>query len=408
MVFRVRGGKPLFGEVNISGSKNAALPVIFATLITRGVSRIEGVPLIGDTAVALDIIRTFGAQATFSDGVLTVNTEKLEYREIDSSLSGAIRASTYLLGSCLGRFSVCRICDFGGCNFSNRPIDMHIAACEAFGGRAERDTIVANPLHPATVRFEKPSVGATINALILAASTCGKSTVIGYAKEPHVLALCDFLISAGAKIEFYEDKITVVGGNLHGGTVKIIPDMIEAGTYLFAGIATGGEVTVRNVDPTHLEAFLTALDKIGAKIRLGRDYITVSKPTASRRAVILAEAYPGFPTDLQPLAVPALASCSGGRVSDNVWRSRYGYLKTLEAFGLRYSLSSKGALIQRSEFSCAKVSAPDLRGGMAALVAALCANGESEILQAEYILRGYEYPSEKLTALGADVSLSEI
>lgn len=406
-VFSIRGGVPLIGEVEISGSKNAALPIIFATLITRGVSRLEAVPMIGDTLVALEIIKAFGARVEQDGDALLINTESLDYVEISPEQTGTIRASTYLLGACLGRFSRCKIYEFGGCRFSDRPIDMHLSACEAFGGVRSGNDLIADPLHRADIKFRAVSVGATINALLLAASTDGVSTVSPYAKEPHVISLCEFLASAGASIILGEDKITVKGGVLHGGRAKIIPDMIEAGTYLAAGLVTGGKVTVKNVNPEHLSSFLAALSQMGARVNVLDDSITVSRGEGSYPADIITAEYPGFPTDLQPIAVPALASLCGGKVIDKVWLGRYGYLEVLKSFGLKYSKLPEGVAIYSSDFHPAEVYSTDLRGGMAALLCALGASGESRIGRAEYILRGYEQPVKKLSALGANISPCE-
>lgn len=406
-VFKVTGGVPLRGEVDISGSKNAALPIIFATLVARGVSRIECVPKIGDTEVALDILRALGAKVEREGNALIIDTENVSYCEIEPFLVGAIRASTYLLGSCLGRFSRCSIYNFGGCKFSDRPIDMHLKALEAFGGIRDGDTVKAEVFHPADITFRAVSVGATINALILASAADGVSTIKCYAKEPHVIALCDFLSSAGAEIRFGEDKITVRGGRLHGGRARIIPDMIEAGTYLSAGLVTNGDVTVKNVNPEHLTAFIDALVKMGASVTMGADFIRAARGENSSFAEIFAAEYPGFPTDLHPIIVPVLASFAGGRVTDNVWRGRYGYLESLKSFGLNYILDDGVALISNSNLHPANATSTDLRGGMAALISALGAVGDSSIMQAEYILRGYEHPAEKLRALGAKISLCD-
>ncbi len=406
-VIKVKGGIPLFGEVDVSGSKNAALPIIFASLVTRGVSKIEGIPKIGDTAVALSLIRSYGAEVSERDGATYINTENLKYCETDPRLTGAIRASTYLLGATLSRFGECRISDSGGCRFSDRPIDMHIQACKAFGG-AERDGVIkTEKLSPTKIKFSKISVGATINALILAASTEGESVIECFAREPHVLALCDYLRSAGAKIKFSEQEIRIRGGRLGGGSVRIIGDMIEAGTYLAAGIVTGGEVTVKGVSSNQLEAFLKALELQGASLSVNKDSITAKRGKTSSFVKLIAEAYPGFPTDLQPIIAPILAQGAGGIIEDRVWTSRYGYLKSLTPFGIKYSLDARCAEIYPSSLRSGSTSSTDLRGGMAALLCALAAEGESRVDTAEYILRGYEAPAEKLRSLGATVSIYE-
>ncbi len=401
----VNGGRPLFGSVMTQGSKNAALPIIFATLITRGVSEIRHLPDIGDTRVALDIVRALGARVQSHGGTAYIDTRSLGYRDIEEEKICKIRASTYLLGSMLSRFGKCRISSFGGCAFSDRPIDMHVDACLAFGGVPVGDTIIAEKLHPAEISFKKPSVGATINAIILAAATNGVSVIRGHAREPHVHALIDFLSSAGALISVTDEKITVEGGELHGGNITVIGDMIEAGSYLAAGLVTGGRVSVVGASNEDLASYLSALSSLGARITV-RGSIICAHPSDSPRAVrITAEPYPAFPTDLQPITAPLLALFAGGEICDRVWTGRYGYLRSLSDFGVRYRVEGGTAYIEKSELHPARVRAEDLRGGMAELLAALAAKGVSRIENAEQILRGYESLVYKLRSLGADISI---
>lgn len=403
----IKGGTPLRGTVRVSGSKNAALPIIFATLVTRGVSEIHRLPLIGDTVIALELIEELGATVRRSGDITYIDTTTLLYSDPSCARVAAIRASTYLLGACLARFGICRVGCFGGCAFSDRPIDLHLAACEAFGGNINGEKITAKHLKGAEIRLPIPSVGATINSLILAAAADGESKIYGAASEPHVSALIDFLISAGASIKSDNGIITVRGGELHGGKITVIGDMIEAGTFLAAGLITDGSVTVTGCDGNELLSYLSALRSIGAKVIVSERGINARIGDRTYQADIIAEAYPGFPTDLQPIIAPLLATCSGGTILDRVWQSRYGYLENLKPMGLSYSLSESGAQIYPSPPSAAHVTSPDLRGGMAAVLYALAARGESRVSMAERILRGYEDPISKFRTLGANISLED-
>ena len=402
--FIVNGGKGLYGGVRVSGSKNAALPVLFSTLIIKGVSLIRNVPDILDVRAAITILESYGARIVRRGDTLSVDTRLCRYHEPDREIVSRLRASTYLIGASLARFGKCCLGDFGGCAFTKRPIDLHILAAQSFGARYFGDRLECSGLSPAKIVFPIRSVGATANALILASSIQGESTIRCYAKEPHILCLIDFLRSAGAKITLTDTHITVVGGTLSGGECSIIGDMIEAGTYLAAGVVTGGKVGVIGVSSSDMSAFLDAISDMGADVAVTGDVIYASRSQNSYRASVCAEPYPAYPTDLQPIAAPLLASFSGGEIYDKVFPERFGYLEQLSHFGLSSHLVCGGAYIEKSHFTHAVAEATDLRAGAACLLCALCADGESQILSADTILRGYESPVEKLSALGAHVS----
>ncbi len=404
-IIKINGGIPLCGDIEVSGSKNAALPILFATIVTRGVSEISGVPDISDVRVALDIIKGFGARVVRQEGRLYIDTRDLLYREPDVSLTERIRASTYILGASLARFGKCSILSFGGCNFADRPIDLHIKAAESFGALAEGGRLSCKKLTAANIFFEKKSVGATANALILASATEGESVIRGHAKEPHIMALADFLRSAGAQITVTEDEIRVKGRELHGGTVRVIGDMIEAGSYLGAALVTGGRVGVAGCDVAEMGAYIAFLTSLGAKIEITEGKITAERGSLGRRTSVCAEPYPAFPTDLQPIAAPILASHKGGEIFDNVFPLRFGYLEQLASFGVRYNRGCGRAEIFPSEIHSAEVVLPDLRGGAACLLCALAARGESRLYSGDMIMRGYERYDEKLCSLGADIIL---
>lgn len=401
----VNGGVPLFGEVTLGGSKNAALPILFSTVLMRGISVIENLPKIGDTAVALEILRYLGAKITEAPHAVYIDTRQLSYREPPEGLVSELRASTYLIGASLSRFGVAHLGNFGGCNFSKRPIDLHLLAAKALGAHTEDKALFCERLLGAEINLPKPSVGATVNSLLLSVSAKGESVIRGFAREPHIFSLIDFLVSAGAKITVTDTEIKVSGTQLSGGKIKIIGDMIEAGTYLAAGLVTGGEVSVLGVDAESVSAITDALGAMGAIVFFEGERITARRGRVSRAVKISAEPHPGFPTDLQPIMAPLLASFSGGVIRDFVWTSRFGYLEPLSKFGVRSIPLRGGCIIEKSSVHTACVSAPDLRAGAACLLCALRAEGESVIDSARTVLRGYESLAEKLGGLGARVKI---
>ena len=403
--FVILGGKPLVGNVTVSGSKNSALPILFATVIARGESIIENLPKIGDTEAALTILSELGADIRLDGNTARINTESLVYSEPSSALTSLIRASTYLIGSLLGRFGRCRLSTFGGCNFADRPIDIHLDSAYRLGATREGELLLANSLHPAEITLRLPSVGATVNTLLLASSIKGKTVIRGFAREPHILTLIDFLRSAGAKIELSDGEITVEGGNLHGGRVKIDGDVLEAATLLTAGAITNGRVGVIGVDFNAMNSITRAFSALGLSLLYEGEALVCERGEYSYYAEIVARPYPGFPTDLQPIFAPLFASLSGGKITDTVWRERFGYLDELARLGVKSARLTDGALIYKSKQHSGTASSPDLRGGMSLVLSALHSRGESRIYSAEKILRGYERLDEKLSALGADIQI---
>ena len=401
----VKGGAPLVGTLDVSGSKNATLPILFATMVTGGVSRISGVPDIGDVAVAIRLLSSFGATVERRGHVLTVDTRNLTYTDPDPTLVSSIRASTYLIGACLSRFGIARILPFGGCNFSCRPIDIHLDSARALGASINDDVIVADRLKGANISLRLPSVGATVNTILMALLAKGESIIRGYAREPHVDDLIRFLRSAGADITVSPGAILVRPRALHGARHHVVGDMIEAGTYLVAAAATGGSVTLTDPPTDSLAAILASLSSLGADVRANAERVTVTS-SSLRFTEVTTAPYPGFPTDLAPIVAPLL-SLSGGKITDTVWRERFGYLSELRRFGIESALSENVATVYPSHSLPATVTAPDLRGGMALVIAALMTEGVSEIYSAQIILRGYERLGEKLRALGADVTVSD-
>ena len=401
--FIINGGRRLTGEVRVSGSKNAALPIIFASLITHGVSEIRNLPDISDVRCALLIAKSFGARISVRDGVAIIDTRALEYVTPPIELVASLRASTYLIGAGLVRFSRAELMPFGGCNFAKRPIDIHLAAAEAFGATVGEDNLSALELHPASISLPKKSVGATVNALIMAAGISGESRIRGYAIEPHILTLIEYLRSAGAMIEMSGDEVRVVGRELRGGHVNVPGDMIEAGTYLAASLITGGDVSVSGFAPSELDSFVEPLVHAGVEVKRGSDSMRLSRHPIHAMNIVTA-AFPGFPTDLQPIFAAIMAKFRGGSIRETVWQGRFGYLAELAKLGVSSSLDAYGAIIHPSKPTSGIIRATDLRGGAAGILLALAADGVSEIGAGELVLRGYERPVEKLTALGARIS----
>jgi len=411
----VKGGAPLCGEVLIGGSKNAALPLLFAGILTGEVCVFSGLPRVGDVLLALEILRALGARIHFAcGGDVSVDYSAVAPHLPPQNLSAAIRGSVYLLGACLGRFGQAKLGGVGGCDFGTRPIDQHLLGFAAMGAEVcEQPTHLSltakKGLHGVDFRLKMPSVGATANLLMAATGAEGTTVIRGAAAEPHVAALCDFLVAAGATVEGQgSDTLTVKGKKpLHGCRFTVIPDMIEAGTYLACAMATGGRVSVKNVAPDHLAAPLALFREMGATAAVGVDGITLHAPPRYRCVAVETGPYPAFPTDLHPQFAALFAlgerAVGEGSVTERVWQSRFRYLEELAKMGARFTVDGINAAITPMPLHAATVRAPDLRGGAALLIAALATGGESEITNAAVLRRGYEHLEAKLSALGANV-----
>ncbi len=402
--FLISGGRPLEGRVKVSGSKNGALPVLFAALLAKDVCYIDNFPLIGDTKAALDILTYLGSEYTLNGDSLTLDTSGAGYRPVPGCLTSPLRASSYLIGSSLGAFGRGDVPACGGCSFASRPIDLHLRAAVAFGAYVEGEAIYGESLRPTDHTLPLPSVGATVNSLLIASSIHGRSRIRGAACEPHIDCLIRFLESMGAQIKRDGSTLTVLGGELHGGRVIIPGDMIEAGTYLCAGMLTGGEVTVSGFDPCELDSALGPLSLAGADISVYPDGAK-ARGLPTKPLPITASPYPGFPTDLQPIIAPVLASGAGGTIRDLIFKERFGYLSELSSFGVISAPLNDGVRILPSRLKPGRGRACDLRGGASLLLCALSTAGESEITDARTVLRGYSGLCEKLTSLGARIKI---
>lgn len=408
------GGKPLSGEVQIGGSKNAALPLLFGGILTGEKCLFRNLPRVSDVLRTLEILRSMGAGICFyANRDVCVDYASVRPVLPPVSLTSTIRGSTYLLGAMLGRFGEARFGAAGGCDFGCRPIDQHLLGFARLGAvvtEGEELRLTAKQgLTGARIELAMPSVGATANLLLAAATATGETVISNAAAEPHVAALADFLTAAGARIEGIGTATVRVFGvpRLHGVSHRIIPDMIEAGTYLCAGVACGGPVRVRDVVPAHLGALLEAFCRMGAEVRVEKESVTVCAKEIYRNTVLETGPYPAFPTDLHP-QMTALFSIGGrasgeGIVRERIWASRFRYVEGLKQLGADIALRGDTATVRPAPLHGARVASPDLRGGAALLLAALGASGESEITNATTIARGYEHLEDKLTALGARI-----
>ena len=410
----VSGGERLVGEVQIGGSKNAALPLLFAGIVTGEECVFSALPRVSDVLRSLEILRAMGARIRFFEN----KDVSVDYRAVrpvlpPPRLTGAIRGSTYLLGSILARFGEAHLGGAGGCDFGVRPIDQHLAGFRALGAEIAEGEVLhisaPNGLVGADFTLAMPSVGATANLILAAMGASGQTVIRNAAAEPHVVALCEFLCAAGARIEGIGTETVRVFGNLplHGVSHRIIPDMIEAGTYLCVGMACRGPVTVRDVCPTHLGALLSAFRAMGGEVTSGAEWVRVACPEKYRNICVKTAPYPGFPTDLHPqlTALFALGTRAEGEgmMCERIWRDRFRYVQGLQKMGANILVEGERAIVSPTPLHAAGVRSPDLRGGAALLLAALATKGESEITNACMLARGYEHLAEKLAALGARV-----
>ena len=411
----IRGGNPLNGEVEISGAKNAAVAIIPAALMVEGVCRIENIPQISDTDMLLTILSEMGSKVrVINKSTVEIDCTSVSKEGAPYDLMRKIRASYYLIGAMLGRFGSAKTTMPGGCNFGVRPIDQHIKGMTALGAQIEVKggfVYAGAPngvLTGAKVYLDKVSVGATMNIMIAASKAQGKTTIENAAREPHIVDLANFLNSMGADVRGAgTDTIKIYGvDKLHGGSYSIIPDQIEAGTYMTAVAAAGGEVTIKNVIPKHLDCISAKLREMGVEIDEYPDSVVVRRNGKLLRANVKTQPYPGFPTDMQPQISTVLCLAEGTSVvTEGVWDNRYKYISELKKMGAEVQVDGKTAVIEGVPFlTGAQVAACDLRAGAAVVIAGLCAKGETVVEEVSYIERGYQDLVGKLKSLGADIT----
>jgi len=410
----IHGGKPLSGTVTISGAKNAAVAILPATLLVEGVCRIENVPDISDVRLLLDILRSMGASIRrLSPNTLEIDCTHARDSEASDALVRRIRASYYFIGAQLGRFGHARVALPGGCNFGPRPIDQHIKGFEAIGATVDvlNGYVCASApedgLIGSRVNLDMVSVGATMNIMIGATLAIGTTVIENAAKEPHIVDLANFLNAMGAKISGAGTDIIKIRGvrALHGGFYSIIPDQIEAGTYMAAVAAAGGDVLIQNVIPKHMDCISAKLREMGARVIEYDDAIRVQRTNRLRKANVKTLPYPGFPTDMQPQIAVCMALANGvSIITESIYDTRFRYCAELNRMGASIKVDTKVAVISGVEqlHGCT-LHACDLRAGAAMVIAGLAADGTTVIEQIEYIERGYEDIIGKLVGLGASI-----
>ena len=405
----IKGGNPLVGEVEIGGAKNAALAILSAAIMTDETILIENLPDVRDINVLLEAIAGIGAQVERIDrSTVKINGSTINDISVDYEYIKKIRASYYLLGALLGKYKHAEVPLPGGCNIGSRPIDQHLKGFRALGADVNilHGAIVAETenLHGSHIFLDVVSVGATINIMMAASMAEGKTIIENAAKEPHVVDVANFLNSMGANIRGAgTDVIRIVGvEKLHATEYSIIPDQIEAGTFMFAAAATRGDVTVLNVIPKHLDATISKLIDIGCEVEEFDDAVRVVAKGRLKSTQVKTLPYPGYPTDMQPQIGVVLALASGtSTITESIFENRFKYLDELARMGANIKVEGNSATIEGVEkFSAARVSAPDLRAGAALCIAGLATDGITIVDDIVYIQRGYERFEEKLRSLG--------
>ena len=408
----IKGGKPLGGEVTVSGAKNAVVAMIPAALLADSPCTLENVPDISDVRIMIDILKQMDVEVYYqTPGVLYINPTHISGTRVPYELATKMRASYYFLGALLGKYRHAEVALPGGCHLGPRPIDQHQKGFEALGVETEvkRGAVIADAKHltGAPVFFDQVSVGATINVMLCACKAEGVTTIENVAKEPHIVDVANFLNSMGAKIKGAgTDTIKITGvSSLKGSTYSVIPDQIEAGTYMAMAAATKGDVLVKNVIPRHMECMTAKLTEMGVGVEEGDDSIRVYYKKRPKPTVVKTLPYPGFPTDMQPLITTLLTVADGNStVTETIWDSRFKYTEELQKMGANITVSGKTAMITGvDELSPAPLQATDLRAGAAMVIAGLMANGITEITNIHYVERGYENLVEKIRAIGGDI-----
>ena len=408
----IKGGIPLVGEVDIAGAKNAALAILSAAIMTDETVLIENLPNVRDINVLLEAISGIGAHVNRLDkSTVKINGSTISEVSVDYEYMKKIRASYYLLGALLGKYKHAEVPLPGGCNIGSRPIDLHLKGFRALGAKVEilHGAIVAKAenLHGAHIYLDMVSVGATINIMMAASMASGRTIIENAAREPHVVDIANFLNSMGANIKGAGTDVIRIRGveKLHRTEYCIIPDQIEAGTFMCAAAATGGDVMVRNVIPKHLEATAAKLQEIGCEIQEFEDAVRIRANRRLQRTHVKTLPYPGYPTDMQPQMTVTLSLASGTSiVTESIFENRFKYVDELSRMGASIKVEGNTAIIDGVErLTGARVSAPDLRAGAALVIAGLAADGVTVVDDIVYIQRGYEDFEVKLRSLGAEI-----
>ena len=408
----INGGVALTGEVTISGAKNAAVAILPATILAAGRCVIENLPDISDVGISVGILNEMGASVRMiNKSTMEIDTSNLKLAAVPSEKSRLMRASYYYIGAMLGRFNSASVSMPGGCDLGQRPIDQHLKAFEALGAQSSVEYGMVNVSSPslegAHIFFDTVSVGATINAMLASVRAKGVTILENVAKEPHVVDVANFLNTMGADVRGAGTDVIKIRGveEMHGCTYSIIPDQIEAGTYMVAAAVTGGNILIKNIIPKHLEPIADKLAKAGAIVEEFDDAIRVSRTGEMQALNVKTMPHPGFPTDMQPMMAVLLCLARGTSIiTESIFDNRFRYTDELVRMGANIQVDGRVAVIEGvQEFMPAPVRACDLRAGAALVLAALAAHGTSEVEDISHVERGYEDIVDKLTALGADI-----
>ena len=409
----ITGGNSLKGEVLISGAKNAAVALLPATLLIDGVCTINNLPNISDIKISCKILEELGAKITWnSNNEVTIDTRNINSTNAPLDMTSKFRASYYLIGSLLGRCKHAQVGLPGGCNLGPRPIDQHIKGFESLGAKVEvaqgKITAKAKKLVGTSIYMDMVSVGATINVMLASVLAEGTTVIENAAKEPHIVDVANFLNTMGADIRGAGTDIIKVNGveKLHGNcTYSVVPDQIEAGTFMLAAVATKGDITIKNCIPEHLDCLTAKIIEMGANVESNEDTLRVWSTKRPNKANIKTLPYPGFPTDLQPQIGVCLALADGTSIiRESIWESRFQYTAELNKMGAQITDQGKSAVFEGvKELTGASVSATDLRAGAALIIAGIVAKGETQLSNLYHIDRGYEHIEEKFRKLGANI-----
>ncbi len=412
----IEGGKKLSGTIEISGSKNSAVALVPASLLSNGIVKIDNIPNISDIDALIEILKYLGAKVTREGKLMTIDSRYIENKEIPEEISKKLRASYYFMGALLGKYKKVEMYFPGGCSIGERPINLHLKGFEELGAKVtnvgnkykvEAEKLVGNKIY-----LDIASVGATINIMLAATYAEGITTIENAAREPHIVNVATFLNQMGASIRGAGTSTITIKGvdSLNGAFTEVVPDYIEAGTYVLAGALIGDNLTIENLIPSHIESLTSKLKDMGVELEIKNNSIKVSSKKTYKPVNIRTAVYPGFPTDLQQPFSVLLTRCDGtSKIKETIWENRFMHIPYLEKMGANAEINGNEVKITGiTDLKGTEVVATDLRAGAAMILAGLVAEGKTEVTSIEHVLRGYENIVEKLVNVGAKVKIEEI